>query len=187
MELPFEIEDIKLQEIIGTVYSTSISNVEITKSAPSHRRSLLLLLDGTVFITFTYNMIESTPTETQAKLEIKNKMEAGTTSVVDEDGDDQSGMIIGITIGGIVLVLMIVILVFAKCYNIPCTVAPCKPCAPFLCSVCWNNNTQTPDATTVDSTEGLDDVIGQNFHTSYMPNTIYRVCSYQHCSQCQYT
>jgi len=185
MELPFEIEDIKLQEIVATVYSTSISNVEITKSAASRRRSLLLLLDGTVFITVTHNMIESTPTETQAKLEIKNKMEEGTTSVVDEGGDDQSGMIIGITIGGVVLVLMIVILVFAKCYNMPCT--PCEPCAPFLCSVCSNNNTPTPDATTVDNIEGFHDVVGQQFHTSYMPNTTYRGSSYQHCSQCQYT
>ena len=148
-------------------------------------RTLLLLLDGTVTIKVTYNKIESTPTKTQAKLEIKNTMEEGTTSVADGDGDDQSGMIIGITIGGVVLVLMIVILVFAKCYNMPCT--PCEPCAPFLCSVCSNNNTPTPDTTTLDNIEGLDDVMGQNFHTSYIPNTNYRGCSYQHCSQCQYT
>jgi len=94
MELPFEIDDIDLKDIIAKIYSTSSSNVEITKPPASRRRSLLLLLDGTVTIKVTYNNIESTPTKTQAKLEIKNTMEEGTTSVADGDGDDQSGMII---------------------------------------------------------------------------------------------
>jgi len=185
MILPFEIEDIKLQAIIAKVYSTSISNVEITKSAASRRRSLLLMWDGTVFITVTYDMIKSTPTEVQAKKEITKQMEEGITSVVDDDGDHQIGMIVGLTLGGIVLVVIFVILVLVKGYNMPCT--PCEPCAPLLCSVCWNNDTQTPDTTAEDSTGEVDAVIGQAFHTTYMPNTTYRDCLYQHCSQCQYT
>jgi len=182
MILPFEIEDVQLKAIIAKVYSTSISNVKITKPAVSRRRALLLLLDGTVSITVTYDMIESTPTEAEAKQEITKQMEAGITSVVDHKGDDQIGLIVGLTVGGFVVV--VAILVFTKWYNISCTL--CEPCAPFLCSVCWNNNTQTPDTTTDDITE-LNGVIGQAFHTTYVPNTSHRGCSYQHCSQYQYT
>jgi len=184
MILPFEIEDVQLKAIIAQVYSTSISNVEITKPAASRRRALLLLLDGTVSITVTYDRLESTPTEAEAKQEITEQMEAGITSVVDQKGDDQIGMIIGLTVGGFVLVVMVAILVLTKWYNMSC--APCEPCAPFLCSVCWNNNAQTPDTTTDDMVE-LNGVIGQAFHTTYVPNTSRQGCSYQHCSQYQYT
>jgi len=191
VELPFETENVRLQEIVALLFETTVENVEINKVTSSRRRVLLLLLEGIVEVTVKHQKTP-VPDINSVKSEIERQLQAGTTTtpVFMAAGQNENLVMtyIVMVLGGIVLVLSIAIFIIAKCYNLPC--APCVPCAPCEpCAPCQAHEDGDDDLelTASENTGGhvaADlHMHGQAFDTFFMRTSAHQGCMYKHCAQ----
>ena len=191
VELPFETENVRLQEIVALLFETTVENVEINKVTSSRRRVLLLLLEGIVEVTVKHQKTPA-PDINSVISEIERQLQAGTTTtpVYMAAGENENLVMtyIVMVLGGIVLVLSIAIFIIAKCYNLPC--APCVPCAPCEpCAPCQAHEDGDDDLelTASENTGGHAaadlHMHGQAFDTFFMRTSAHQGCMYKHCAQ----